>query len=390
MWNNDSASRTSLTAYSVNGTVVSTGRGGWVVETDIETPLTFTLYGVKQYSVALEGYSGPCNSTSQTGDLWFDSGSDATVSLPVNYTEGMVRTVFVGWADGSTNNTVMFPAIDESHSLAPVLKTQYFVYIIGSSLFSPVPIQLEQLPQVTGGFVFYPSNSRVGAWFDEGASVPLAVASWSQTGVNDSKLLLTAIDVYFMFNYTEESSIIFVTNGTGVSMGTYTFMYGAVGGGLNASSAKSGGFSAVFVNGTLVGPVVPADEMPKIVDGQLVVDRPYYLSYVYTPLYYFDLSTPFGGFHGWVDEQSLQFPSTFTYSAPELAGFLGTERFSGWSGTVNATGRTLSLVVEGAVVETASYSVDYGAVTSVIASAAVLAVGAYVLVSRRYLYRRST
>ncbi len=61
----------------------------------------------------------------------------------------------------------------------------------------------------------------------------------------------------------------------------------------------------MFVNGTLAGPIVPSDAMPKIEEGQLVVDRPYYLSYTYTPEFYLNLTTPFGGFHGWVAGQSL-------------------------------------------------------------------------------------
>ncbi len=245
VWSNDSYSRMSLTGFSANGTFTPTGREGWVFSIDLEGPVTLTLDGVKQYSVIFEGYDGPFNSSSQTGDLWFDSGSDAIISLPANYTTGLVRTIFLGWAGGSTNNTITFPAIGESHSVTPEFRTQYFVYVSGSSLFSPIPVQLEQPPQVTGEFFFFPTNSKVeGAWFDEGATVPLAVGSWSQPGMNDSRLTLSNVDVSFMFNYTKGSTTIVAINGIGEAMGTYSFLYGTVGGGLNASSAKPGGFSS--------------------------------------------------------------------------------------------------------------------------------------------------
>ncbi len=85
---------------------------------------------------------------------------------------------------------------------------------------------------------------------------------------------------------------------------------------------------------------------------------------------------------GWPDKAS-QPSGTFSYSAPELAGFLGTERFAGWTGTVNSTSPVLNLAVIKPYIETARYATDFGAVASIVAAAAALAIGGYFMLRQR-------
>lgn len=378
VWSNDSYSRMSLTGFTANGIYTPTGREGWVFSTDLEEPVTFTLSGVQQYSIILEGYDGPYNSSSQTGDLWFDSGSDAVVSLPLNFTQGLTRSVFLRWENGSADNTVTFPAIDSSHTLAPVFQLQYFVYIIGTSSISPVPVELTVGPP--NGYLYLPSapSSAKGAWFDSGSLVPTALETWSKTGINDSRLRLSYVEVDFAANVTE-SGVIYPVS--------YGLLYGVTGGSINASSIIMSFLPGMTVNGTEVTFQVPSGEMPQIEGGQMVVDRPLYLVYLYLPEFYFSLKTPFGGFEGWVAQNSGSPPNvtsgTFSYSAPDLAGFLGTQRFAGWVGTVNSTSPTLTLSVTEPYVETAHYVTDTGAVASIVMAAAALVIGGYFMLRQR-------
>ena len=366
VWNNDSYIRMSLTGFSLNGTFTSTGRRGWVFPTDLEGPLTLTLTGVKQYSVILKGYDGPYNSSSQTGDLWFDSGSDAVVSLPLNFTQGLTRSVFVGWEGGPSGTTVTFSAMGSSQTLTPVFKLQYFVFIVGGNSFSPIPVDLIDGP-VTFQYFFSINLGAKGAWFDSGSLIPPALEKWNQSGTSDSRYTLYSVAVYFTANVTESR---------GIYPEAFSLAYGVTGGRINASSVLGRSLSGEEVNGTFVPFQLPSDGMPKIEGGQLVVDRPLEVIYIYSPEFYFSLKTPFGGFEGWVG-QSANSIGKFSYSAPVLAGFLGTQRFTGWTGTVNSTSPSLSLSVLKPYVETASYATDFGAVASVIMAAAALVIGGY-------------
>jgi hypothetical protein len=382
VWSNDSYSRMSLTGFTVNGIYTPTGREGWVFSTDLGEPVTLTLNGVKQYSIILEGYDGPYSSSSQTGDLWFDSGSDAAVSLPLNFTQGLTRSVFLGWENGSADNTVTFPAIGSSHTLTPVFELQYFVYIEGTNPVSPVPVELTAGP--SNGFVYLPSapEGGKGAWFDSGSLVPTALVTWNETGISDSRLRLSYVEVFFAANVTE-SGVIYPVS--------YGLLYGVTGGSINASSIIMSFLPGMTVNGTEVTFQVPSDEMPQIEGGQMVVDRPLSLVYLYFPEFYFSLKTPFGGFEGWVAQFSGSPPNVtsgnFSYSAPALAGFLGTQKFAGWVGTVNSTSPTLTLSVTEPYVETAHYVTDIGAVASIVAAVAALVIGAYFMLGRRYASR---
>jgi hypothetical protein len=377
VWGNDSYSRMSLTGFTVNGVFTTTGREGWALSTDLEGPMTLTLSGVKQYSVILEGYNGPYNSTSQTRDLWFDSGTDAVVSIPLNFTQNLTRSVFTGWEGGSYGTTVTFPDIVGSHTLTPLFRLQYFVYIGGGYSFSPIPVELISAPSPNRFFSTTPGGS-MGAWFDSGSRIPAAVETWNEAGTNDSRSRLTSVVVSFGTNIT----------GPGILyLGSYGLRYGVIGGSINASSGSPYFVPAVQVNGTIVPFQLPSDEMPEIEGGQLVVDRPMSVMYAYSPEFYFSLRTPFGGFEGWVTQG--QGPSgighfgDFVYSAPELAGFLWTQRFVGWVGTVNSTSPTLSLSVLKPYVETAYYSTDIGAVASVLMAAAALVIGGYFMLRQR-------
>ncbi len=382
VWSNDSYSRMSLTGFTVDGVYTPTGREGWVFSTDLEEPVTLNLNGVQQYSIILEGYDGPYNSSSQTGDLWFDSGSDAVVSLPLNFTQGLTRSVFLGWENGSTDNTVTYPAIDSSHTLTPVFKLQYFVYVGVNYVFSPIPVELTVGPP--NGYLSLPSIplGAEGAWFDSGSLIPTALEAWSQAGVNDSRLTLYYVYMSFTANDTE-SGVIYPVS--------YGLLYGVTGGSINASSVSLSSITSLGINGTLPPFQLPSDEMPKIEGRQLVVDRPLYLEYLYSPEFYFSLKTPFGGFEGWVAQNSGSPPNVasgeFSYSAPDLAGFLGTQRFAGWVGTVNSTSPTLDLTVSQSYVETAHYVTDIGAVASIVAAVAALVIGAYFMLSQRYSSR---
>lgn len=366
VWSNDTYSRMSLTGLTINGTFTSTGRKGRIFSTDLEGPLTLSLTGVKQYSIILEGYGGPYNSTSQTGDLWFDSGSDAFVNLPLNYTQGLTRQIFVDWAGGSSNPTVAYPEISSSHTLAPVFKLQYFVFIVGGNSITPIPVDLIDGP-VAAQYFFSVNIGAKGAWFDSGSVIPPALEKWNQSGMSESRYTLYSVIVYFTANVTESRGI--VTE-------AFSIAYGVTGGRINASSILGRSMSGEEVNGTFVPFQLPSDEAPKIEGGQLVVDRPLEVIYIYSPEFYFSLKTPFGGFEGWV-AQSATSIGKFSYSAPVLAGFLGTQRFAGWTGTVNSTSPSLSLSVLKPYVEVASYTTDFGAVASVIMASAALVIGGY-------------
>jgi hypothetical protein len=255
---------------------------------------------------------------------------------------------------------------------------QYFVYIGGGYSFSPIPIELTDGP--SHGSVFLPSIGKgtKGAWFDSGSPIPPALAGWNAAGVNDSRLRLFYVEVSFASN----STVYGVTYPVSFSLG-----YGVTGGTINASSARSIFQSGVYVNGTLVIFQLPSDEMPRIEGGQLVVDRPFYLACLYSPEFYFSLKTPFGGFEGWVAQNSGPLMAsnygTFSYSAPILAGFLGTQRFTKWTGTINSTSPTLSLSVMEPYEETAYYTTDYGAVASILVAVAAMMIGGYFMLRQR-------
>jgi len=189
---------------------------------------------------------------------------------------------------------------------------------------------------------------------------------------------LSYVEVDFAANVTE-SGVIYPVS--------YGLLYGVTGGSINASSIIMSFLPGMTVNGTEVTFQVPSGEMPQIEGGQMVVDRPLYLVYLYLPEFYFSLKTPFGGFEGWVAQNSGSPPNvtsgTFSYSAPDLAGFLGTQRFAGWVGTVNSTSPTLTLSVTEPYVETAHYVTDTGAVASIVMAAAALVIGGYFMLRQR-------
>jgi hypothetical protein len=398
-WSNDSVSRISLTGFSVDGNTTATGRLGWTYSTMLGGPMTLTLHGVKQYSVILQNYSGPYDSSSQTGDLWFDAGTQAVVTLPLNYTDGLSRWIFEGWQEGPSGNTITFPSISSSQTARPIMKHQYFVYIGALNVPSPFTIDLINgpSPYQYGLTPFFAYPNSKGAWFDEGSLVPIAQYTWSSANVTGVRYRLFYVSVDFLANASTSLLVnpgfihLNLTGLTGNQLQPYSVTYGVDGGKFNVSNVLfSSGFGIVLPNGTFVQITVSSDALPEFENGQLVVERPLALGYFYVPDYHLILKTPFGGFDGWESPFSgtpnVITTGVYTYSAPVLSGPFGTQRFVSWQGTVNSSSPSLSLTLNRPYVETAEYATDYWAVASVAVALVTIVCGAYLILSHRFAY----
>jgi|GEM_PF-2729724 len=355
-WNVTNESRQSLVAWLSDGARRQFNRTGSptaTLELDLPGAKILTLIGVLQYRLQLEGYDGPFSSGSPTGDLWFDEGSTAVVTLPLDYTIGYERLVFQRWASGEPSNTLALPA-GPGMKATPIYKTQYMVLVLDSQAGLYWPIS---------GSVYPTGSMFKAAWVDAGGPLPLPPGTYSQT--NTSRMVLREVVV----GYVEPSSV-----GPPTWWTSFLFVYNVTNEG---STLDEGNFAAYRVvtneSGSFFEPLIDATGVPppSVQGGLMYVDRPMVVSYGYVRQFYVSISTPFDSFSGWLDSSPWNV-SSFSYLAPENAGPMGLFRFVRWRGTVESRSNNLSLVLNGPYSEEAVYELDIPRFISLVAAAALV------------------